>query len=423
MRVAVVGLGKMGLPVAVRFAESGATVVGADIDPRVVAAVSAGCSPMPGLEHGLDERLAAVHAAGRLFATTDTTTAVAEADAVAVLVRLVTDEAGRPEYGALDSATRAIGAGLRRGALVSYETTVPVGDTRSRFVPALERASGLRAALDFHVCFSPERVQAGRVFRDLDGYPKLVGGLTPRCLEVAARFYASVLSAEVLSLSSLEVAEYTKIAENIYRDVNIALANELGRYADELGIDFAEVAQAANSQPTSHIHRAGIGVGGHCIPVYPRFFIERAADSRLTRLAREINDGMPVYACDRLEAAAGDLQGRRVLVLGLAFRGGVREAGHTMTLPLVAELARRGANVRVHDPLFGPEGVRTQGLVWGDAGGGWAELLVLQADHREYRDLRPADLPSVTAVIDGRNFLDPAPWRAGRVVYTGIGRP
>jgi nucleotide sugar dehydrogenase len=422
MRIVVVGLGKMGLPVAVRLAEGGADVVGVDIDAGVVAAVSAGRAPFPGVEAGLEERLAAVNATGRLTASTDATTAMSTADAALVLVRLVIGESGDPDYAALDAATAALGAGLRRGALVVYETTVPVGDTRGRFVPALERVSRMTCGVDFHVCFSPERVQAGKVFANLDAYPKIVGGVTQTCLEAGTSLYRAHLSAEVLPLSSVEAAEYVKIAENIYRDVNIALANELARYADELGVDMAEVTRAANSQPLSHLHQPGIGVGGHCIPVYPYFLMSRAGDARLTRLARQINDGMPAYACARLEAIAGDLSGRRVLVLGLAFRGDVREAEHSMAVPLVAALRARGAEVRVHDPLFGQEDMAARGLTWGALDDGWAELVVLQADHGIYRDLRPEHVPGVRAIVDGRNLLDPVPWRAAGVAHCGIGR-
>ena len=422
MRVCVVGLGKMGLPVAVRLAEGGATVTGLDVDTSVVDALNGGDLDAAN-EPGLSERAAAQRSAGRLRATVNAADALDGADAVVVLVRLVIDAEGHPDYRNLDAATAEIGRHLRAGALVCYETTLPVGDTRTRFAPALEALSGLRAGSDFHVCFSPERVSAGSVFRDLDTYPKLVGGVTDACADAGAAFYRSHLSAEVWRLSSSESAELTKIAEALYRDVNIALANEIARFADERGLDAGEVIRAANSQPYSSIHQPGLGVGGHCIPVYPNFFINAASDARLTSTARRLSTEMPAYGAQRLASLLGGLQDRRVLVLGLAFRGDVREAGFSMAVPLVAALRTGGASVRVHDPVFGREGVEEQGYAWGEPGDGWAEALVLQAAHSAYRDLAPQHTPGVVAVLDGRNVLDPAPWRAAGVAFAGIGRP
>ena len=157
-----------------------------------------------------------------------------------------------------------------------FETTLPVGDTRNRYVPLLEAASGLVADRDLFVAFSPERLFTGAVFRNLATYPKLVGGIGPASTDRAARFYASVLDAEVVAMSSAEAAELSKLADTTYRDLNIAFANELARYADRIGVDILEVIRAANSQPYSHIHQPGLGVGGHCIPVYPHFLLSRA---------------------------------------------------------------------------------------------------------------------------------------------------
>jgi UDP-N-acetyl-D-mannosaminuronic acid dehydrogenase len=205
--------------------------------------------------------------------------------------------------------------------------------------------------------------------------------------------------------------------------VNIALANEFARYADSLGIDFAEVSRAANSQPYSHLHQPGLGVGGHCIPIYPHFFIDRANDSRLVTLARCLNQEMPGYGADRLAGLlGGSLEGRRVLVLGLSFRADLRESSHTTTGPVVDELRRRGAEVRVHDPLFGRDGVAAHGYDWDTPDSGWAEALVLHTGHAEYRALQPAQVPGVVAVLDGRNVLEAELWRSAGMAYAGIGR-
>ena len=192
---------------------------------------------------------------------------------------------------------------------VSVETTVPVGTTRARIAPALERHSGLRAEEDFFCVFSPERVFSGRVFRDLETYPKLVGGLSEAGEERAAALYGAFLGAEVWRLGSAEAAELTKLAETTYRDVNIAFANELARFADAAGVDVERVIEAANSQPFSHIHRPGVAVGGHCIPVYPRFYLAGDPSARLPAAARTVNEAMPAYAVDLLGEPLGALAG------------------------------------------------------------------------------------------------------------------
>ncbi|MEA2273727.1 MAG: hypothetical protein QOI98_2435, partial [Solirubrobacteraceae bacterium] len=273
MKAVVVALGKVGLPLAVAIARAGHEVVGCDIDAGVCEAVNAGTPPFPG-EAGLEEALAEVVEAGRLKALQDTTEAVAGGpDLVLVVPPLVVEGDGRPDWRALDAAIDAIGAGLRPGTTVTLETTVPVGTTRGRVAPRLEELSGLVAERDFHVAFSPERVYSGRVLADLGSYPKLVGGLSEAGEERAAELYAAFLPAEVRRMGSAEAAEMTKLVEATYRDVNIALANEFARFADHAGIDVAKVIEAANSQPFSHVHSPGVAVGGHCTPVYPRFYL------------------------------------------------------------------------------------------------------------------------------------------------------
>ena len=420
MRVCVVGIGRMGLAIAAQFASKGADVIGCDVDAELVAGVEAGTVSC-GAEPGLEARLREAQAAGRLHATVDTTAGVSSAEAVLVLVRMVTDADGNPDYTSLDNATSAIGAGLRPGTVVCYETTVPVGDTRGRFAPALASASGLRAGIDFHVCFSPERVSSGSIFRDLATYPKLVGGLTDACAAAGEAVYREHLDAQVWPLGSLEAAEFAKVAETTYRDVNIALANEFARYADELGIDVAEVIHSANSQPYSHIHQPGVGVGGHCIPVYPRFFMHRATDARLVTTARHINDEMPAYAVERLAHALDGLAGRRVLVLGLAFRADLPEASHSVAFAVCRELSRRGAEVRVHDSTLGRTAVEANDLTWGQPGDGWAEGAIIQAAHAEYRSMTPASFPGLRAILDGRGILKLDDWRRVGVVAVGIG--
>lgn len=426
MKIAVVALGKIGLPLAVQFASKGHEVVGADIDARVVDQVNDGVEPFPG-EHGLAERLTASVDAGRLRATVDTTTAVRGAEAVVVVVPLFVDSGGVPDFGRMDEATEAIAAGLEPGALVSYETTLPVGTTRERWAPMLEAGSGLTAGKDFHLVFSPERVLTGRVFADLRRYPKLVGGIGEASAEHGVRFYEQVLDFDeredlprpngVWDLGSCEASELAKLAETTYRDVNIALANQFARFADGHGLDVVKVIEACNSQPYSHIHRPGIAVGGHCIPIYPQMYLWNDPEATVVRAARRANAAMPAYAVDVLAAACGDLTGANVLVLGASYRGGVRETAFSGAFDLVESLRSKGARPFVTDPLYTAEQIEAEGLPAhrGEA----ATAAIVQADHSEYRSLTPADLPEVKVLLDGRRVTDPAAWAGRRHIVLG----
>ncbi len=285
MRIAVIGLGRIGAPLAAQFAAKGHAVMGVDTNNAVVAAVNEGREPFPG-EADLDATIRAARAAGTLSATTRHADAVAGADVVVIVVPLLVDEqTWAPDFAIMDAATRQVAACLTRGTLVSYETTLPVGTTRNRWKPILEEGSGLVEGEDFHVVFSPERVLTGRVFHDLRRYPKLIGGLSPAGNERARAFYEAVLEFDerpdltrangVGDLGSAEAAELAKLAETTYRDVNIGLANQFARFAGDVGVDIHKVIEASNSQPYSHIHTPGVAVGGHCIPVYPRLYLAR----------------------------------------------------------------------------------------------------------------------------------------------------
>lgn len=416
MNITVVGLGKIGLPLAVQYATSGHRVFGADVNPATVATVNDGREPFPG-EAFLDTKLAAAVSSGLLTATTDTAAAVAESDAVVIVVPLFVDSADQPDFGWMDAATRDIARGLKPGTLVSYETTLPVGTTRNRFRPMLQEGSGLKEGTDFHLIFSPERVLTGRVFADLRKYPKLVGGLSPEGAARGVAFYEQVLQFDerpdlergngVWDLGSAEASELAKLAETTYRDVNIGLANQFAVFAAQHGIDVYQVIDASNSQPFSHIHRPGIAVGGHCIPVYPRLYLFNDPDATVVRAARAANAAMPAYAVGLAAGAYGDLAGARVVVLGAAYRGGVKETAFSGVFATVDALRAAGADVLVHDPMYTDDEL---------AGFGWtpyhlgtpADVALVQADHAEYRSLAAADLPGVRVIIDGRAILDRA---------------
>jgi nucleotide sugar dehydrogenase len=221
----------------------------------------------------------------------------------------------------------------------------------------------------------------------------------------------------VWDLGSAEASELAKLAETTYRDVNIGLANQFARFADTVGVDVLKVIEACNTQPYSHIHSPGIAVGGHCIPIYPRMYLWNDPSATVVRSAREANAAMPEYAVDLLAAAVGDLTGVEVLVLGAAYRGGVKETAFSGVFPTVEALRQRGARPYVSDPMYSREELTALGLP--AYAGESVTAAVIQADHAEYRTLAASDLPEVTVLVDGRRVTDPARWSTVRRVVIG----
>jgi nucleotide sugar dehydrogenase len=254
--IAVVGLGKIGLPLAVQYARSGHKVIGCDINIQIVENLNMGRSHVQE-EPELSLEVPRLVHAGVLSATSHTTRAVREADVVVVIVPVAIDTEHKVNVAQIDAATTAIGEGLQPGTLVIYETTLPVGTTSHHLRSLLECSSGLRAGSDFYLAYSPERVSSGSIFRDLHTYPKVVGGIDEKSASRAIAFYQSVLDAEIISMASTDEAEFVKLIETTYRDVNIALANEYACYADAHGLDVHAAIAAANTQPYSHIHTPG----------------------------------------------------------------------------------------------------------------------------------------------------------------------
>lgn len=433
MKIAVVALGKIGLPLAVQFADKGHTVVGVDVQERVVDLVNAGQEPFPGETH-LQEKLSVAVDQGLLRATTDYKDAIPQADAVVLVVPLfVNDSTWEPDFGWMDNATESLAEHLTPNTLISYETTLPVGTTRHRWKPKLEAGSGLREGSDFHLVFSPERVLTGRVFADLRKYPKLIGALSDAGRDAAIKFYESVLDFDprpdlapstngVWDLGTAEAAELAKLAETTYRDVNIALANEFARYAEQSGIDVHKVIDASNSQPYSHIHRPGIAVGGHCIPVYPRLYLHTDPHAETVKAARHANMGVPERVVDTtLRALASFGPDTRVLVLGASYRGGVKETAFSGVFATVDALRERGIHAMVHDPMFTAEELRELGFDPYTMGEN-ADAVIIQADHTEYSTISASDVPGVSVVFDGRKISHADQWPGAEFFVIGDGQ-
>ena len=428
--VSVFGLGKMGLPLAAVLADHGASVIGVDIDPEIVSAVENGECPVSN-EPGLPE-LVASHGGGRLSATTDGEAAVSEADVHILLVPTVVDDDHEPILDPVLSAAESIRAGISAGDLVVLESTVPPGTTDELLVPAVTPDDReLVPGTDFGVAYCPERTSSGRVIEDLtESYPKIVGGIDAASTAAAAAFYRAFNEPGIIETRSTTEAEAVKVFEGVYRDVNIALANELAKACEQWGIDAHSVFEAANTQPYCNIHQPGVGVGGHCIPVYPHFVTNQYAETPPIEAARAVNTSMPGHTVDRLNdklsANGVDLAEASVLVLGLTYRPGVEELRYAPALDVIDLLLDAGVDVSAHDPLLDPETIAEFGAMpvaeptaaYGVVG------IVLATGHDEYDDLDIAALREAVdtpVFVDGRDFFDAD--RLSSFDYTAIGKP
>lgn len=421
--VTVIGQGKIGLTLAAVFANNGYNVIGSDINQEVVNSINKGKSHI-GNEPGLPELVQKAYANRSLLATTDTIDAVKNSSVILVIVPVLVDQNNEVDYRYIDMAVENIAKGIKKGTLVVFETTIPTGDTRNRFGKKIEEISGLTMGEDFYLAYSPERVYSNRIIEDLSKYPKVVGGLNKKSLELASAFYQKALKCQLIEVSSLETAEFSKVAECVYRDVNIALANELAKYADSLGVKMSEVIPASNSQPFSHIHYPGIGVGGHCIPIYPYFFINRGLTEGVTPLAREVNDSMADYSLSKIEKEIGSLNEKNVVILGLAFRENVKETTKSSALLLIEQLKEKKANIFINDPLFSENEISSFGvtpLSLDDSELANMDVVILQANHDQYNHLHFPDFRNCKILLDGRNALNKELVEKAGIKYVGIG--
>ena len=351
MKIGIVGLGYVGLPLAVSFAEAGHEVVGLDADARKIKALGEGRSYIEDIPDAvlapLSERLRATAEYAELGAC----------DAVVICVPTPLTGAREPDLTYITEAATALAEVLRAGQLVVLESTTYPGTTRERLLPILEE-SGLSAGSDFHLAFSPERIDPGREDHTIRTTPKLVGGLTPACSERASELYGSVCD-EVVVLSGPEAAELAKLLENIFRSVNIALVNELSQLCDRLEIDIWEVIDAAATKPFGFMRfDPGPGMGGHCLPVDPFYLAFKAREHdfypEFIELAGKINQAQPVFCVERIERALNQaekpVKGSRILILGVSYKAGIGDVRESPALKIAKQLQRLGGEVSYHDP-------------------------------------------------------------------------
>lgn len=434
LTVAIYGMGYVGTAIAAVWLRAGAKVIGVDIDAEKIRRLEA-CEFRLS-DKQVEDELKRLR--DRIRYTTDGVEASRLSNVKIITVPVYLGKDKRPIFDSLKSALEAVGRGLGAGDLVIIESSVPPGTTLDVALPLLERVSGLRVERDFALAYSPERIYVGRAIADIEErYPKIIGGVGPVSSRVAAALYGYIAKRGVMVLSSPTAAEFEKLAEGVYRDVNIALANEIAQLARLLGLDFDEIREAANSQPYSHIHKPGPGVGGYCIPIYP-YFLMYAAERvgftmRLTQTARAINEYAPAYVVELIKSAISELgvSKPKVAVLGLAFRGDVDDTRLSPSYDIVNYI-KDSMTVVVHDPyVMSDETLREWGIKLTssleDALRG-ANVVVIATDHSDYGKLTLSKIIELTglsrvAVIDARHMIKD--WRnpPPGVIYVAVGRP
>jgi UDP-N-acetyl-D-glucosamine dehydrogenase len=382
MTIGVIGLGYVGLPLAVAFAEAGESVVAVDIDLSKISSIEAGESYVEDIS---SDRLRSVL---RQIEATSHYAPLARADAVLICVPTPLTPNREPDLGALTAAARGLTQVLQRGQLVVLESTTYPGTTRERLVPLLEE-SGLTVGEDVNVAFSPERIDPGRTDFTLRTTPKVVGGITARCADRAIELYGRVCD-HVVRVSTPEAAELTKLLENIFRSVNIALVNELAILAERMGIDIWEVIDAASTKPYGFMRfEPGPGMGGHCLPVDPFYLTWRAREFQMStefiELAGKVNQQMPYHCVERIEHALNEagkpVKAARITMLGASYKSGVGDIRESPALRIMEVLASRGAIIRYHDryvPALPDLGLESVGL---EAAVSEADVVVLVTAH------------------------------------------
>lgn len=421
-KICMLGLGYIGLPTASMFASAGVEVVGVDVNQDVVATLQRGELHIH--EPGLRDAVAAAIASGRL--TFSTHTVAADAFIIAVPTPFYDDK--RADMRAVTSAAEMIVPVLKPGNLVVLESTSPPRTTIDLVAPILER-SGLKAGVDFHLCYSPERVLPGQILRELVENARVMGGVDAASAQAGRDLYAAFVKGDIF-LTTATTAEMVKLMENTYRDVNIAIANEFSRLADRFGVDVWEAISLANRHPRVKILSPGPGVGGHCISVDPWFFVEAAPDlTPLIRTARNVNDSQPHFVLDLVHRALGeDLHGKRIAALGLAFKPDVDDLRESPAVEVVHLLRDAGAEVTAFEP-FKPEftipGVTTVGSLAEAIAN--ADLILVLVAHSQFKQVQAHALVLLTParlVLDTVNIWPAAPLqeRGFKVLRLGVGK-
>lgn len=431
--IEVVGLGWMGLPIACLFAEAGARVIGADQNSSLVKIVNSGKSTIN--EEGLPELLRKVVRSGKLTATTETMGASSESDVIAITVPTLVDRHRKPDYHHVEEACTDIGKGIRAGSLVIFQSTCGPGVTERVVKATIEKYSGLKAGEEFGLAYSPLRAMGGQGLSDLRKYARVVGAINKKSADAAMAILSCVVDGKLIRARDIRTAEASKLFETVYRDVTIALSNEMAVFCEEAGIDYYEAAKAANSQPYSHLLLPGVGVGGHCLPVYP-YLLASEADNfkfKLPLESRRVNDQMPRHvlrlAAEGLRACGRSVKRSRFTVLGITYRPNVRETRFSPSIELVNLIKKRGGRVSVYDPLYTPDELKQMGFHAEPTLAGAlekADCTILTVNHNEFNSIKAVDLAAKMSknsiVVDCTALLDPCEIEKVGLAYRGVGR-
>ena len=405
----VIGLGYVGLPLAVEMANAGLRVIGYDVSERAVNGINAGTSHIKDIA---SSTLQPHVDAGLIRATTDAAE-LAKADVIAICVPTPLSKTRDPDVSYVVASGEAVARSLRPGQLIILESTTYPGTTRDLLLPRLEE-TGLKVGVDFFLCFSPERVDPGNERWGVRNTPKVIGGITPACLEAGVAIYSRVMS-HVVPVSSTESAELTKLLENTFRAVNIALVNEMAQISARLGVDVFEVIEAAATKPFGFMKfTPGPGIGGHCIPLDPYYLSWKMKTlnyrTRLIELAGEVNSEMPHFVVEKVRDALNDsrkaLRGSRILVLGVAYKKDIDDVRESPALDVIRLLAEKGADVVYHDPYvtsIREEGESRESVAYTAAELAKADCVLITTDHSDVDYSKLIGLP--IPVVDTRNAM------------------
>jgi nucleotide sugar dehydrogenase len=417
LKIAIYGLGHVGAPLAAVWLRSGAHVIGVDKSKKVLAEARRGKTTIP--EPLVNEAFKRGISSGRFKLYEDPLKASEDSYFKMICVPVLShDQDLSADLSAVSEVATMIGKGLKKADVVSLNPSVPPGTTEDVVIPIIENESRLKVASDFCMIYNPERIYEGRAIEDIEqNYPAILSAVGPKRKGIAYTIYSQIFKKGVLLLDSIRTAEAEKLFEGVYRDVNIALANEMAKFCEAAGIDFWQARDAANSQPYCHIHKPGIGVGGACIPVYPQFVLDVAKKinvlCEVTNISRSINDGMPAY-CVRQAIRLlkfSELPKSTITILGLAFRGDVSDTRLSPTYSIIKELQRFGVkSIIIHDPLVSDDPnlsnfqnvMLTSDLKRATRN---SNLVILATDHQAYKKLGKTFFGTIP-VYDGRGLLN-----------------
>ena len=438
LTLSIYGLGYVGLSLAAVWLRAGASVIGVDISSEKIAKINRG--EVDSSEEAVKKAIGKGLKEGRFKAILDGIEASRLSQVKIITVPVSLDRDKKPCFKALREAIQTVGKGLKRGDLVVIESSVPVGTTRNIAKPLLEETSRLNVEEDFGLAYSPERIYIGRAVKDIEeNYPKIIAGIGEKSLKAATKLYRIIARKGVIQLPAPEYAELEKLLEGVYRDVNIALANQLALLCRTLGLDYDKIRIAANSQPYCHLHKPGAGVGGACIPVYS-ILVQHTAQNLGVKLSlveegRRINDRMPRVVAEIVDEAVKKIGLTKpiIAVLGLAFRGGIDDTRYSPAYIVLEELLKLGYTVQaVHDPYVKKDpkvealGIKFTNNIEEALDG--VDVIVIVTDHPEYKKISMEKFKNLSGknkvlIVDSRHVI--ANWEKASegIFYTGVGRP